>query len=424
VIRIENLLSREIGLCASSIGSSAIEFAVKTRMRDSGCLDFERYTERVQQSKEELRSLIEHIVVSETWFFRDGDVFRALVEHVNGTWRRAHGRRPLRVLSIPCATGEEAYSIAITLLDAGILPQNFSVQAFDISGQAVEAARRGIYGKNSLRGEPLGDRKRYFDALRGGELQVGEAARESVRIEKGNLLDPALVPSHSKFDVIFCRNVLIYLDRSARTRALDNLLGWLTSDGILFAGHAEALDGMDRRFQRLEAFSHFAYSRRPFEKPSEVALPTERLTAPQRSSQKAAQAQVTPAAGRKTAPQRPPPQRAGARLPEVSLPTQHDTLAEVSRLADRGDLLEAARECERIIQRAGASAPAYCLLGVVKKALGDPETALECFTKALYLDHQHYESLVHVAMLHEQRGDGANAENFRRRAQRQRKVAK
>src|SRR5207249_680440 len=103
--------------------------------------------------------------------------------------------------TIPCATGEEAYSIAITLLEGGLTHAQYSIQAFDLSEQAVASARRGVYGKNSFRGAELASKKRYFEA-RGSELEVGELARASLNIAQGNLLDPGLVPRHAQFDVI------------------------------------------------------------------------------------------------------------------------------------------------------------------------------------------------------------------------------
>jgi len=170
MIRIEKLLSREIGLSAASIGSTAIEMAVRTRMQQIGTTDVDRYASELQYDAVELRALIEHIVVSETWFFRDADVFRALLQHVNDVWRKKRSGHALRVLSMPCATGEEPYSIAMTLLDGGLSPHDFRIHAFDVSQHAVEAAQRGVYGKNSFRGDPLGERKSHYQVLSTGEL--------------------------------------------------------------------------------------------------------------------------------------------------------------------------------------------------------------------------------------------------------------
>ena len=416
MIRIENALSREIGLCAASIGNTALEIAIKTHMQNMGCADFERYVSRVQHSTDELRALVELIVVSETWFFRDPDVFKTLLDFVHGTRHKARPGRPLRILTIPCATGEEAYSIAMTLLDAGFSADSYRIHAFDVSERAVDAARRGIYGKNSFRGEPLGLRRRHFDESSSGELRVGDAARASVSIEKGNLLDRALLSSQLHFDVVFCRNVLIYLDRGAREKAFDNLVNWLASDGILFTGHAEAVDRMDQRFRRLETSSHFAYVRRQGAAP--IALVAASPAVPRRAAPVLAprRESVVKREGATEAAHASP--RRAAATGDSSTAAAPDGLSEVARLADRGDLTAARRACERILASSGANAETYCLLGVVCRASGDADAALDCFTKALYLDQRHYESLVHMALLLEQRGEHASAANFRRRADR------
>lgn len=408
MIRIEDLLSREIGLCAASIGSTAIELTVKTRMRDSGCASLQEYVTRVQHDPEELRRLIELIVVSETWFFRDEEAFRTLLSHARGRLTRGHTGRALRVLTVPCATGEEAYSIAITLLEGGLTPASYSIQAFDLSEPAVATARRGVYGKNSFRGAELGRKRAYFEAS-GSDLRVADQARLSIGFTQGNLLDPELVPSHSQFDVIFCRNVLIYLDRAARSRALDNIFTWLAKDGIVLAGHAEALDNMDPRFQRIAPANPFAYIRRA----AVAKEPPEPRTRAASAGQRALPA---PTPKRAALQLRPMPPSLEARVPAIK--PSEDALAPIAALADRGDLAAAALACERLIANSGPSADAYSLLGVIRQASGDGEAALACFTKALYLNQRHYEALVHLALIHEQRGQQAQASNFRRRAQR------
>jgi hypothetical protein len=165
----------------------------------------------------------------------------------------------LRVLSLPCATGEEAYSVSIALLDAGLRGARFTVRGVDVSERALGHARRAEYGKNSFRGNDGLLQRGYFEAA-SGSFRVVDAVREPVSFAKGNVLDAGLCSPRS-CDVVLCRNLLIYLDPAARARALDNLWSWLVDDGLLFAGHAEAVEQMDARFQRL-AESNKAVSER------------------------------------------------------------------------------------------------------------------------------------------------------------------
>jgi hypothetical protein len=132
VKRIEQLLSREIGLMARSIGSGAIEAAVRGRMASCRLATVDEYLERLEQNASERSALVEDIVVSETWFFRDESVFEDLAAFASGPWRKANPEGILRVLCVPCATGEEPYSAAIVLLEAGLPAARFQVLGVEL----------------------------------------------------------------------------------------------------------------------------------------------------------------------------------------------------------------------------------------------------------------------------------------------------
>lgn len=405
--RIESLLNREIGLSARSIGSSAVEAAVKTRLRACGALDVSDYLTRLERDPLERTALVEEIVVSETWFFRDEEVFKALRRHATAWLGR---ERVLRVLSLPCATGEEAYSVSIALLDAGLRSSRFSVRGIDVSERALGHARRGEYGKNSFRGSEGLLQRGYFEAA-SGSWRVLEAARESVSFAKGNVLDPSLCAARS-FDVVLCRNLLIYLDPAARTRALDNLYSWLVDDGLLFAGHAEAVEQMDARFQRVAESTPFAY----------VKQSRERLEAAKGGAARgAAGARPVTSSHARVRPTTGPRPVVGKEADAPTPPNPRVTLERATELANRGSLQEARQLCERVIAQSGASPEAYCLLGIIGNAAGQRDDAIASFNKSLYLDPNHYEALVHLALLHEQRGEQPVAANFRRRAERARR---
>ncbi|MDF3065624.1 MAG: methylase of chemotaxis methyl-accepting protein [Polyangiaceae bacterium] len=394
--RIESLLSREIGLNPASIGASAIDAAIKTRLRDTGLVQLADYVQRLERSPEERRALIEEIVVSETWFFRDEEVFKALARHALPIARRD---RVVRVLSLPCATGEEAYSVAIALLASGLSPTRFQVRAVDVSERALAHARRGRYGKGSFRGTSAQLHPGYFEAKDGGTA-LTEPPRSSVTFALGNVLDSALFEPRS-FDVVLCRNLLIYLDPAARTRALSNIWNWLREDGLLFAGHAEAIELMDARFARQAEAAPFGY----------VKQSRERAEAP---GKRAPERKLPPVVAKRTTGS-----GATAKAPKAELTPA--SLARATELADAGRLQEARAVCLQYINEASAGPKAYCLLGLIHKVQGEVDAAIDCFNKSLYLDPGHQEALIHLALLHEQRGDSLAAANFRRRAERARR---
>lgn len=151
-----------MGLDAVSIGSTTIDRAVLARMASLGVERREDYWQQLQDSTDEVQELIEAVVVPETSFFRDREAFAVLVRLILVEWLPAHPRGTLRLLSIPCSTGEEPYSMVMALLDAGFSLGQFEVDAVDISARALTQAKRGVYGMNSFRGENLSFRERYF----------------------------------------------------------------------------------------------------------------------------------------------------------------------------------------------------------------------------------------------------------------------
>src|SRR5436190_14625947 len=150
---IESLLREKMGLDAASIGSGLIHRIVRLRMKTLGLKQVEEYRKLLASSRGEWNELVEGVVVTETWFFRDREPFGALVRQVLDAWLPAHPTAPLRLLSLPCSSGEEPYSVAMALLDAGVPNGRFQIDGADISGRALERARQGIYRKNSFRGE-------------------------------------------------------------------------------------------------------------------------------------------------------------------------------------------------------------------------------------------------------------------------------
>ena len=185
--RFAELLKETMGLDPASIGTSAVQRAVRSRMRAAGVSEADDYWLRLDGSRAALQALIEAVVVPETWFFRDPQAFSAMARLAAEAWpaRRAQGGR-LRLLSLPCSTGEEPYTMAMALLDAGLPAAAFAIDAVDISGAAIDRARRGVYGRNSFRGADLGFRNRHFARTLPG-YAISPAVRGCVTFGQSNL---------------------------------------------------------------------------------------------------------------------------------------------------------------------------------------------------------------------------------------------
>ena len=231
------------------------------RMRASGCVELDAYLARVRSVNAELAEIARRTTVTETYFLRDANQFLAFEALAS---ERTSAGKPLRLLSAGCSSGEEAYSLAISLL--WVLPDlrqaGVSITGVDINPDALEKARRGRYSAWSLRGVPDDFAARYL-RRDGKEYVIESALREAVRFEPGNLARPELeFWRPDSFDVIFCRNVLMYFVPEVARGVVARLAGALAPDGHLFLGHAENLRGLSSDFHLVHSHGTFYYRRR------------------------------------------------------------------------------------------------------------------------------------------------------------------
>jgi chemotaxis protein methyltransferase WspC len=405
----ENLLARWIGLDPDTVGSASIARAVRARMEALGVDDPAAVVERASSDTAERDQLVEEVVVGESWFFRDPQVF-TFVGRFAATLAALPGRRPIRVLSAPCAGGEEPFSIAMGLLDAGLAPDQFTIDALDISHAALERARLARYSANAFRNADCSFRERWF--RREGQASVlDDAIRRQVRFTWGNLLDGSFVAAgldagRGPYDIVFCRNLLIYLTGEARARAEAVLDRLIAADGLLVVGAAEPpiLKG---DWIPAGASSIFAL-RRGVRATSTAAVSTPAPTPPRRPR---------PA----STPPRPVPHAApspGSSTEAAALRPLDDVLREAGALANARRLSDALALCDAHARQASPSPQLFFLMGMLHQSAGDLDRAEGCFHKTLYLDAAHDEALLALALLAGQRGDAAMAEKYKQSAAR------
>ncbi|UEB96975.1 chemotaxis protein CheR [Pseudomonas sp. HN2] len=412
--RFFDFLKERIGLDVASVGAAIIERAVRQRTTLSQAAHADEYWQLLQGSRDEQQALIEAVIVPETWFFRYPESFATLGKLARARLKELNNMRALRILSLPCSTGEEPYSIAMALLDAGLQPHQFKVDGMDISPLSVEKARRALYGKNSFRGQDLEYRERHFFAEQDGH-RVNEYVREQVRWQVGNVLDPTLLANEPAFDFVFCRNLLIYFDQPTQKQVFEVLKRLTHVDGVLFIGPAEGSLLGRLGMRSIGIAQSFAFSRHsephpePLPTPKPVAVP---ISQPPRS---------TP-----PAPVRNRPFAAVTPLPvtkKTANPDAATLLAQIAALANEGKSAEARAACEQYLRSHEPVAQVFYWLGLLSDVAGLSLEAQGYYRKALYLEPQHPEALMHLAALLQAQGDSVGARRLQERAARSGRTA-
>jgi chemotaxis protein methyltransferase CheR len=355
--RLVDLILRETGISIKRAQLSLLQAALRRVGRD---MDAGRFLEAADGDPAAaallLERLIDEVTVNETFFFRqrrelDAVDWRQLLETA-----RMRGSEEIRVWVAACASGEEAYTLAMLACEAfAPAPAPVSILGTDIAQAPVERARRGHYGRRALKLLDARMRERYFVPDDGG-LAVGDTLRGLVRFRKHNLvLDPAPTPVDEPFDLIACRNVLIYFDADAVERVIDLLEGALAPEGTLLLGAADRLCGSARRLARLDG--------------GRVGESVERRAA---------------AAPLARPLRRPLGHDAGP------VPSQADGanpgLAAALHAANLGALDDAVRATERLLDADPLDADAYFIRGLAELGMGDAGAAVSSLRRALYVD--------------------------------------
>ncbi|RQS51438.1 MULTISPECIES: protein-glutamate O-methyltransferase CheR [unclassified Burkholderia] len=466
--RFRGWLLRETGIDPDSLGNDFLSRALTERVQalqgDGERLPsaarppvtpeaLDAYWQHLNASADERRALIELFIVPETWFFRDREAFATLARHAAERLAATPGR-VIRVLSAPCSTGEEPYSAAMALLDAGLEPASFTIDALDLSPRAIEQARLGCYGRNAFRGTATEFRGRYFTPVADGWL-LDERVRACVQFRQANLVEPG-TDTGIRYDFVFCRNVLIYFDRDAQDRVIGSLESALADDGMLFVGPAETGVAMRHGMRSARVPLAFAFHRgrdgaaadgyaarhaapipaiAPYRRAERFAVAPPAATRPLLAVVPPAWSDAAPSraafepAGRPTAfgpraDARVDPLGDAANVADTPAPAPAaadgaaPTLEEAQALANAGAFDEAERVLAQFSAHAGPHADAFYLNGLIADARGRVAEAGDFYRKALYLRPTHHEALTHLATLLDVGGDGAGAQWLLERARR------
>jgi chemotaxis protein methyltransferase CheR len=245
--KVIRLVYERSGITLTSAKQTLVQARLQKRLRATGSPTFSDYLKLVERDRtgQELSQLLDAIATNHTSFFREEQHFQLLRSRVLPPLASREG--PIRVWTAACATGEEATTLAMTLFEALPAEDRARVRllASDLSTKALDVARAGVYSMDRVSTIPMALLKNYFERGLGaqrGLARVGTPIRRAIEYRRLNLLE--IDSLGESFDVIFCRNVLIYFDQPVQQRVVSMLERHLRPGGHLFIAHAESLNGL------------------------------------------------------------------------------------------------------------------------------------------------------------------------------------
>jgi chemotaxis protein methyltransferase CheR len=266
--RLAEFLYRRTGMVFTESKRYYVERRVRERIDATSSASFSIYFAYLRSEvRDEVEQLINAFTVNETYFYREDHQLACLTTDL--LRERVATKRPgdpIRIWSAPCSTGEEPYSIAIWLLEnwKDVDTHDIEIVGSDIDTRVLEAAAEGIFGKRALMRLSPEVIARYFHELDDERWQILDDLRQSVRFSRVNLIETKETRPQGRFDVIFCRNVLIYFDDESRRIAAENLYDNLLPGGFICLGHTESMSRISPLFEVCRYSEAIVY-RRPEE---------------------------------------------------------------------------------------------------------------------------------------------------------------
>ena len=263
--RLCEFLYRRTGMIFTETKRYYVERRIFERMAATGAGSFASYFARLRSDVNgEIEQFINALTVNETYFYREEHQLQCMTTDLLKERLKARPPGdPIRIWSVPCSTGEEPYSIALWLLEnwPEVDRHDIEIIGSDIDTRVMEAARTGIFGKRALMRLSPELIARYFTQLDEDRWQILDDLRQSVRFTPANLVETGGLGLHGRFDIIFCRNVLIYFDDASRRAAAENLFESLSPGGFLCLGHSESMSRISPLFEVCRYSDAIVYQR-------------------------------------------------------------------------------------------------------------------------------------------------------------------
>ena len=241
---------KESGIHFSTVNRPILESRIKERFKYTNVENTEEYYKLINNNQNELMTLLDSVTTNLTKFFRNEAQFESLEKNVlpEIIERKKNANKTIKIWSAGCSTGEEPYTVAMTLLN--ILPNiygwNLKIIASDISLKSLMIAQKGIYERERIENIDEKNLQMYFNKKDENNYEVKKELKDLIQFDYHNLKHDA---GHKDIDIIFCRNVIIYFDREAQINVIKKFYDVLDEKGYLFIGHSESLFGMNTGFK-------------------------------------------------------------------------------------------------------------------------------------------------------------------------------
>ena len=400
-------LEKVIGLDIGSVGKNNIDNAIKSLMTELDITSVDLLESELTRSTAVQRKFFENIIVPETWFFRDDKPFEYLRKWIIDSKFLAT-KDVLNVLSVPCSTGEEPYSIAITLLESGIPPERISIDAIDLSEEAIIKAQKGEFGHSSFRNKSNNIQTSYFENIDNNKYKIKKDLRQMINFRQDNILHLWTIKPGKKYQVIFFRNLLIYLNKDAREKTLRKIRDLMKEDSVLFTGHTETSYFMQNGFRTVK-YPHSFALKLAGQKPDPVI---DKKTS---GESKLISANVNQKRN-----------KSNGIIKEVQKDEHAEKdkkenvikLSEIKEYADKGDFHKAMKYCKSFIENNKTDPDGYYYLGLIYEATGKINEAIDLYNKSLYLKPAHQDALLHLGLLYENIGNMKEAQKLKERLKR------
>ena len=359
-------IEETIGLSPEVFHEHHLEFAIHARMSLRGIQHREVYQDILEQECHEVQELAETIFAPTTWFHRHPHAYSYLSDWLKETLQTHLQKTPsnkIRILSFPCSTGEEVYSITMAFLEAGFSSDKLHLEGCDTRTDLLEKAKEGVYGANSFDDMQPELFEKYFGEDQSGRWKI---RKDLQAIPQFRQLNPFAIEQQAQsenctYDIIFCRNILVYLNPEHRRKLLHAIRQHLHKEGMLFAGRSDNVSAIDSRYQLVSsAKGAYAYTFNP---------------APSSTAHTETYKEVTP-------------QQEVSDCDAINC-SREDTLTNARELVENGFHEEAEMICEEWLSSKGPHPELFYLLGRIYAMRGYINRSEEAFHKCIYLENGH-----------------------------------